>query len=94
MVYGFVERSKQKPTWHEIVHAIMRNFGGLDEVDAVESFRKNLATLVHIETEVNLDLVFIESILSNYYNRSHTQFPSCLWYLNIICIYLILSNKL
>ncbi|XP_053396009.1 E3 ubiquitin-protein ligase rnf213-alpha-like [Mercenaria mercenaria] len=49
MVYSFVEKSKQPPTWHEMLHAIKRNFGGLDQVNPVESFRKNLATIVHFE---------------------------------------------
>ncbi|XP_053396335.1 E3 ubiquitin-protein ligase rnf213-alpha-like isoform X2 [Mercenaria mercenaria] len=49
MVYSFVEKSKQKPTWHEMLHAIKRNFGGLDQVNPVESFRKNLTTIVHFE---------------------------------------------
>lgn len=52
MVYGFVEKSKKKPTWHEMLHAIKRNFGGLDQVDPVESFKKHLATVVHFETKV------------------------------------------
>ncbi|XP_060594302.1 E3 ubiquitin-protein ligase rnf213-alpha-like, partial [Ruditapes philippinarum] len=46
MVYGFVEKSKRKPTWHELLHAIKRNFGGLDQVNPVESFKKNLTSLV------------------------------------------------
>ncbi|XP_053396342.1 E3 ubiquitin-protein ligase rnf213-alpha-like isoform X2 [Mercenaria mercenaria] len=49
MVYSFVEKSKQKPTWHEMLHAIKRNFGGLDKVDPVESFRRHLAKIIHFE---------------------------------------------
>jgi hypothetical protein len=46
MVFRFVEKGKRKPTWHEMKHAIMRNFGGLDEknVNPIESFRRNFAT--------------------------------------------------
>ncbi|XP_053396018.1 E3 ubiquitin-protein ligase rnf213-alpha-like [Mercenaria mercenaria] len=47
MVFRFVEKSRKKPTWHEMVHAIKRNFGGLDEVDPIETFRKNLTTIVY-----------------------------------------------
>ncbi|XP_053396010.1 E3 ubiquitin-protein ligase rnf213-alpha-like [Mercenaria mercenaria] len=54
MVYSFVEKSKQPPTWHEMLHAIKRNFGGLDQVNPVESFRKNLATRVHFEKRPKL----------------------------------------
>lgn len=52
MVYSFVEKSKKQPTWYEMLHAIKRNFGGLDQVDPVEYFRKNLATVLHLDTEV------------------------------------------
>ncbi|XP_053396356.1 E3 ubiquitin-protein ligase rnf213-alpha-like [Mercenaria mercenaria] len=47
MVFRFVEKAKRKPTWHEMLHAIKRNFGGLDEdkVDPVDSFRSYLATI-------------------------------------------------
>lgn len=52
MVYSFAEKARHQPTWHEMLHAIKRNFGGLDQVDPVENFRKNLATVVHLDTEV------------------------------------------
>ncbi|KAL4233165.1 hypothetical protein ACF0H5_007850 [Mactra antiquata] len=50
MVYSFVEKSKNKPTWHEMLHSIKRNFGGLDQVNPVECFKKHLATKIKIET--------------------------------------------
>jgi len=46
MVFGFVELSQQNPTWQEMLHAIRRNFGGLDHVNPEECFRENLATLI------------------------------------------------
>ncbi|XP_060586365.1 E3 ubiquitin-protein ligase rnf213-alpha-like [Ruditapes philippinarum] len=49
MVYGFVEKSKQRPTWHEMLHAILRNFGGLDQVNPVRSFRENLSKVVQFD---------------------------------------------
>lgn len=52
MVYGFVEKSKKQPTWHEMLHAIKRNFGGLDQVDPVESFRNNLQPVVQFDPKV------------------------------------------
>jgi hypothetical protein len=47
MVFRFVEKGKRKPTWHEMMHAIMRNFGGLDgkSVNPIESFRRNFAAV-------------------------------------------------
>ncbi|XP_060597648.1 E3 ubiquitin-protein ligase rnf213-alpha-like, partial [Ruditapes philippinarum] len=49
MVYWFVEQSKQRPTWYEMLHAILRNFGGLDEVNPVKSFKENLSKVVHFD---------------------------------------------
>jgi hypothetical protein len=51
MVYGFVEKSKQKPTWHELLHSIKRNFSGLDQSDPVKIFKTHL-TAVNFEQEV------------------------------------------
>ncbi|XP_060599995.1 E3 ubiquitin-protein ligase RNF213-like [Ruditapes philippinarum] len=47
MVFRFVEKGKRKPSWHEMMHAIMRNFGGLDgkNVNPIESFRRNFAAV-------------------------------------------------
>ncbi|XP_052808691.1 E3 ubiquitin-protein ligase rnf213-alpha-like isoform X2 [Mya arenaria] len=42
MVYSFVETSHQPPTWYEMLHAVRRNFGGLDRVHPEEIFRHNL----------------------------------------------------
>jgi hypothetical protein len=54
MVYGFVEKSKQRPTWYEMLHAILRNFGGLDQVNPVMSFKKNLSRVVHFDGMVRI----------------------------------------
>ena len=42
MVFGFASRSNSMPTWCELQHAILRNFGGLDDVKPVEVFAKHL----------------------------------------------------
>jgi len=42
MVFGFASRSNSMPTWHELQHAILRNFGGLDDVKPVQVFAKHL----------------------------------------------------
>ena len=34
MVCGFA--SKEPPSWHELQHAILRNFGGLDTVKPID----------------------------------------------------------
>ena len=47
MVFRFVEKGKRKPTWNEMIHAVMRNFGGLDvkKIDPVDSFRNNFGAV-------------------------------------------------
>ncbi|KAK7494871.1 hypothetical protein BaRGS_00013998, partial [Batillaria attramentaria] len=44
MVYAFAARSRAKPSQRELIAAIRRNFGGLDTIDPVKSFRKLLPT--------------------------------------------------
>ena len=40
MVYAIAAKSRQRPRWHELEHAIKRNFGGLIEGDPVEIFKR------------------------------------------------------
>ena len=40
MVYSIAKKSTQRPRWHELEHAIKRNFGGLIEGDPVEIFKR------------------------------------------------------
>ena len=42
MVYAFAAKTEQKPTWLQLKHAVMRNFGGLENVDSVDIFRQCL----------------------------------------------------
>ncbi|KAH3735719.1 hypothetical protein DPMN_042254 [Dreissena polymorpha] len=49
MVYGFVANNKRKPTWLEMLHAIKRNFGGLDLVDPEACFKQHLQTVISCE---------------------------------------------
>ncbi|XP_076466869.1 E3 ubiquitin-protein ligase rnf213-alpha-like [Babylonia areolata] len=42
MVYSFAAESKCRPSQRQLIAAIRRNFGGLDTIDPVESFRKLL----------------------------------------------------
>lgn len=45
MVHAFSERNHNMPTWRQLEHAILRNFGGLDRVQPVEVFGKYLHSL-------------------------------------------------
>ncbi|XP_078381354.1 E3 ubiquitin-protein ligase rnf213-alpha-like isoform X3 [Oculina patagonica] len=40
MVYKLAEEHGREPRWPEIEHAIRRNFGGLDEIDPVDVFKR------------------------------------------------------
>ena len=40
MVYSIASKSGKRPRWHELEHAIKRNFGGLIEGDPVEIFKR------------------------------------------------------
>ncbi|VDI21571.1 Hypothetical predicted protein, partial [Mytilus galloprovincialis] len=44
MLYGFVSRSKEKPTLFQLKHSVLRNFGGLEVVDPVAIFLNNLSS--------------------------------------------------
>ena len=52
MVYSFAEKSDKKPTWHELKHAILRNFGGLDKINPVEVFENTLQADTNAEVSV------------------------------------------
>ncbi|XP_052224866.1 E3 ubiquitin-protein ligase rnf213-alpha-like [Dreissena polymorpha] len=43
MLSGFVAETKKTPTWPEMLHAIKRNFGGLDLVNPEKYFKKELS---------------------------------------------------
>ena len=45
MVYGFAKRSGKAPTWYELEHSILRNFGGLDGVEPLAVFKKRFETV-------------------------------------------------
>lgn len=38
MLYAFASKSEQKPTWLQLQHCILRNFGGLDTIKPVDIF--------------------------------------------------------
>ena len=40
MVYAMAAKSGQRPGWHQLEHAIRRNFGGLIEGEPVEIFKR------------------------------------------------------
>lgn len=44
MVYSIAAEKGDMLEWAELEHAIRRNFGGLDEIDAVEIFRNHVKT--------------------------------------------------
>ena len=60
MVYGFSKRSETYPTWNELQHAIMRNFGGLDTVQPLQVFdRKIQGVDKHAEVNILVQISFL-----------------------------------
>ena len=51
MVAAFSKKSRLEPTWPELVHAIKRNFGGLDCVDPVAIFERNMHNIDNIDRQ-------------------------------------------
>jgi len=60
MLYAFADKDKEKLTWKQLQHAILRNFGGMDDIDPVEFFTKKLVT-VNICERVNNKFYYIFS---------------------------------
>ena len=54
MVYSIAAKSGDRPRWHQLEHAIKRNFGGLVEGEPVEIFKR-----YYQETDVSLPLVVV-----------------------------------
>ena len=42
MLYWMIKKTNQPLTMRQLEHAVRRNFGGLDEVNAVGIFQKNI----------------------------------------------------
>ena len=40
MVYSIAAKSGERPRWHQLEHAIKRNFGGLVEGEPVQIFKR------------------------------------------------------
>lgn len=53
MVYGFSHKSGSEPTWREMEHAVLRNFGGLDNVEPVKVFEDRLAGSINRNVPVS-----------------------------------------
>lgn len=42
MLHGFAKKNGHTPTWHQLEHAILRNFGGLDKLLPMPVFAKHI----------------------------------------------------
>lgn len=40
MMYGFAKKFRKQPSWKQLEHAVLRNFGGLEKLDPVHVFRR------------------------------------------------------
>ena len=74
MVYSIAAKSGERPRWHQLEHAIKRNFGGLVEGEPVEIFKRYCQ-----ETDVSLPFVvmnrdvFKETSQKRYLTRQSQQ---------------------
>ena len=57
MLYAFVSGSKKKPSWAQLEHCILRNFGGLEDVKPVEIFYKHLSGLIDKYEQVRFEFI-------------------------------------
>ena len=55
MVYSIAAKSGERPRWHQLEHAIKRNFGGLVEGEPVAIFKR-----YYPETDVSLSFVVVQ----------------------------------
>ena len=51
MLYWMCRNARAPPTWRQIEHAIGRNFGGFEEFDVIEIFKR----MIHLRTEPKKD---------------------------------------
>lgn len=58
MLNGFVTASKKAPSWRQLKHCILRNFGGLENVQPVEIFYEKLSAVVSQNRKVVVVLFF------------------------------------
>jgi hypothetical protein len=59
MLYAFVSTSRTKPTWLQLKHSILRNFGGLENVNPEDIFYSKLSHLVDKNEPVMYILMLI-----------------------------------
>lgn len=59
MLYAFVSTSRTKPTWIQLKHSILRNFGGLENVNPEDIFYSKLSHLVDKHEPVMYILMLI-----------------------------------
>jgi len=59
MVYSIAAKSGERPRWHQLEHAIKRNFGGLVEGEPVDIFKR-----YYQETDVSLPFVVVHREMS------------------------------
>ena len=50
MLYWMCKEAELRLTWHQIEHAVKRNFGGLEQLDPLEVFKGklNMPTMVNL----------------------------------------------
>lgn len=62
MVYKMAEEHRREPRWPEVEHAIRRNFGGLDEIDPVEVFKKHFKRQFSLGRRDTVGVLFVVTV--------------------------------
>ncbi|XP_043925567.1 E3 ubiquitin-protein ligase RNF213 [Protopterus annectens] len=57
MVFAVTKASKQEPSAEDILHAVLRNFSGKDDVDAIHIFMSKLRKGKHMEEISTIDMI-------------------------------------
>lgn len=55
-IYATTSIKKITPSWQELQHIILRNFGGLEEINPLLIFKKHLSKVYEIDEQVILHI--------------------------------------
>ncbi|XP_046556283.1 E3 ubiquitin-protein ligase rnf213-alpha-like [Haliotis rubra] len=79
MVYAFADKHDRDICWHQLEHAIKRNFGGLDNLDPVVVFKDSITTVQkheekHVDDPDSTTIQLIEAGLSTDIASSESRY--------------------
>lgn len=51
-MYALTSQKKTRPSWQDLQHVILRNFGGLEEIDPTQIFQNRIKNVIDTDEEV------------------------------------------